>query len=100
MGPADLDEGCVTNPPPLTSNHTTGFKLVPHPVPHPEPSYHRVSRAREACDEALSYIAFIEEELSYAPGTKPERRPEFWLHHLRVLTGNLLLTLEAQDACH
>jgi hypothetical protein len=85
-----------------TDRYSTGISIVAqqHPCPHPEPAHHRVIRAREACDEALSFIALIQDELSYQAGTKPELRPEFWLHHLRGLTGNLLVALEAEDARH
>lgn len=69
-----------------------------HPVPHPRPARCRTLRAREACSEALSVLASIQEDLSVVPGTKPERRPEWWLGHLQFLMGNLLLTLEEEDA--
>jgi hypothetical protein len=72
--------------------------IQPNPLPHPEPQRDKVARAREACSEALSFIASIEEELSVSPGTKPERRYEFWLHHLRFLTGYLVMTMEENDA--
>jgi hypothetical protein len=72
--------------------------LQQHPLPHPEPARCKVARAREACSEALSHIASVEADLSTLAGTKPELRYEFWLHHLRVLAGYLLLTLEDEDA--
>lgn len=74
------------------------FPVTFGPLPHPEPARCRTLRAREACSEALTYIALIEHDLSYVAGTRPERRPEFWLHHLRVLIGHLLVVLEDEDA--
>lgn len=73
-----------------------------HPLPHPAPPRNRVVRAVGACDEALAHIVAIQDDLSFRPGTKPELRPEFWLHHLVLLTGYLTMVvqgyLEDEDA--
>ena len=73
-------------------------KLKRHPLPHPQPARCRTLRARQACSEALSFLASISGELSTAPGTKPERRYEWWLGHLQLLLGSLLRSLEEEDA--
>lgn len=78
------------------SSGTTVISLV-HPLPHPEPAKCRVERAKAVCNETLDHLAAITDELSTAPGTKPELRPEFWLHHLRFATGYLLLALEGEE---
>lgn len=67
------------------------------PVPHPEPASCKTTRARAALTEALERLALIGGEISAAPGTRPERRPEWWLGHLQGLAGYLLLTLEEAD---
>jgi hypothetical protein len=69
-----------------------------YPCPHPQPAHHRVLRARQRCSEELDHIAEIRDDISLEPGTPPERRPEYWLDHLRVNLGWLLLTLEDEDA--
>ena len=77
--------------------HTTPSKPC-LPCPQPQPARHRVLRARERCAEELAHIAKIRDEISLRPGTKPELRPEWWLDHLRVYVGWLLLALEDEDA--
>lgn len=72
--------------------------LTSGPLPHPEPARDRSLRARQACSEMLDYLAAIEGELSFAAGTRPERRPDWWLHVLRMRAGHLLVTLEDEDA--
>ena len=67
------------------------------PVPHGQLAAATVRRARERLEEELRYIASIEPDLSTAPGTTPERRPEFWLGLLTGTASYLLWALREQD---
>lgn len=70
---------------------------IPRPVPHGQPASCVVRRARDRLEEELRYLASIEPELSTAPGTEPERCPDFWLGLLRGTASYLLWTLREQD---
>jgi hypothetical protein len=70
---------------------------IPRPVPRSHTASGAVSRARDRLEAELRYLASIEHELSTAPGTKPERCPDFWLGLLRGTCAYLLWTLREQD---
>ena len=67
------------------------------PVPRGHLASATVQRARERLEEELRYLSSIEPDLSTAPGTTPERRPEFWLGLLCGTASYLLWALREQD---
>lgn len=71
---------------------------MPFPTPHPEPSGQKVSRARDALSEHVSFVAQIREEISVAPGTVPERHPLWLLETLLDKSVRLLLAMDEADA--
>ncbi len=70
----------------------------PSPVPHPQSARCRVGRARDQLREQLTFLAGIEHELSLLPGTRPERRSDFWLGLIAGSATYLLWALDAEDA--
>lgn len=65
----------------------------------PHPAACKVSRAREACSEALAELRLLQGELSGDPQLRgPSRTWQYWTGLLQGLTAYLLFTLEEQDA--
>lgn len=65
----------------------------------PHPAACKVSRARDACSEALAELSLLEGKLSGDPGLRGLSCTwQYWTGLLQGLTAYLLVTLEEQDA--